>query len=335
MLPPDIVRLSLPSPFAIGDVNAYLLRGDPLTLVDPGPRTRKTRAALEQGLHDHGIRVRDIELVVLTHQHHDHVGLAGEVRERSGSRVAAIEPLQRFLADFDAAMDVDDAYAGAIMVRHGVEPDVADSLQDMSVAFRRFAASVEVDTALGDGDRVRFGARDFVVHARPGHSPTDTVFHGEGDGLLIGGDHLLEHVSSNPIAHAPIGITDPAVVACSADRPRPLQTYLNSMSATQAMDVELVLPGHGVPFTGHAELVIRRQGMHARRSRKILDEVDGLPTAADIAAILWRRAPVTQTFLALSETLAHLDLLVDEGLVEEVVDGDVVRWRRTGREQAA
>ena len=298
--------------------------------MDPGPRTRKTRAALEQGLAEHGLTVRDVELVVLTHQHHDHVGLAGEVREQSGARVAAIEPLQRFLADFDTAMDLDDAYAAAIMVRHGVEPDVADSLQEMSVAFRRFAASVEVDTPLQEGDRLRLGTRELVAYTRPGHSPTDTVFHDESDALLIGGDHLLEHVSSNPIAHAPIGIADPAAIACSPDRPRPLITYLDSMRATRAMDVGLVLPGHGAPFTGHGALVTRREAMHERRARKILAEVNGGRTAADVAAILWERIPVTQTFLALSETLAHLDLLAAGGLVEEVADGDVVRWRRVG-----
>src|SRR4051812_397685 len=118
--PPGIAAISLPSPFAIGAVNAYLLEGEPLTLVDPGPNQEESLVALERGLADRGRRVEDLELILLTHQHHDHVGLARRVRERSGAAVAAIAPLATFLADFDASMDADDAYAVAMMRRHGV-----------------------------------------------------------------------------------------------------------------------------------------------------------------------------------------------------------------------
>jgi glyoxylase-like metal-dependent hydrolase (beta-lactamase superfamily II) len=99
--PDDVHRLELPTPFAIGPVSSYVLKGEPLTLVDPGPRMDRTREALEDGLRDLGLRVEDVELLVLTHQHHDHVGLAAEVRERSGARVAGTDRLAAFLADFD------------------------------------------------------------------------------------------------------------------------------------------------------------------------------------------------------------------------------------------
>ena len=50
VLPEGVHRLELPTPFAIGPVSCWLLRGDPLTLVDPGPLRDKTRAALDAGL---------------------------------------------------------------------------------------------------------------------------------------------------------------------------------------------------------------------------------------------------------------------------------------------
>ena len=123
--PAGIVRVSVPSPFAIGAVNAYLLEGTPLTLVDPGPNTPESRVALEEGLRAAGRRLEDIEQVLLTHQHHDHVGLAAWVRERSGASVVTIEPLARFLSDFETAMDTDDAYAVTMMRRHGVSDETA------------------------------------------------------------------------------------------------------------------------------------------------------------------------------------------------------------------
>jgi glyoxylase-like metal-dependent hydrolase (beta-lactamase superfamily II) len=86
-------------------VSCWLLQGDPLTLVDPGPRARATLRALEGGLAELGRCAEDIELLVLTHQHHDHVGLASELRERSGARVAGVAALAAYLGAYDHFMD--------------------------------------------------------------------------------------------------------------------------------------------------------------------------------------------------------------------------------------
>jgi glyoxylase-like metal-dependent hydrolase (beta-lactamase superfamily II) len=323
--PPGIAAITVPSPFAIGAVNAYLLEGDPLTLVDPGPNQEESLAALEAGLAERGRRVEDIELVLLTHQHHDHVGLADRVRERSGASVAAIAPLAAFLADFEASMDADDAYAVAMMRRHGVAADVARRLNELSRSWRGVGGGVAVDRVLADGETVVAGGRALDVHVRPGHSPTDTVFHDAAAGVLVGGDHLLERVSSNPIAHAPVGVADPAAAAASADRPRPLIDYLESFARTRPLEVSLVLPGHGPPFSAHRAVIDQRVQMHRRRAERVLRRVDGRATAADIARGLWRRMAVSQAYLALSEVVAHLDLLAAEGRVREEADGELVR----------
>ncbi|MGZ8626982.1 MAG: MBL fold metallo-hydrolase [Actinomycetota bacterium] len=326
--PAGIVPISVPSPFAIGAVNAYLLEGSPLALVDPGPNTPESLAALEAGVRAAGHRLEDVELVLLTHQHHDHVGLAETVRARSGASVAAIDPLARFLADFDASMDADDAYAVTIMRRHGVDPEVAVTLSALSRSWRHVGGGVPVDRVIAEGERVEAGGRLLVAHVRPGHSPTDTVFHDEESGTLIAGDHLLERVSSNPVVHCPIGTPDPVAAASSSERPRPLRSYLDSFLATEAMEVAVVLPGHGEPFAGHRELIADRRSMHERRAERIWERIGEGATAADVARSLWRRMAVHQAFLALSEVLGHVDLLLEAGRVREVPEGDVVRLER-------
>ena len=326
MLPDGVHRLELPTPFAIGPVSCYLLRGEPLTLVDPGPLREKTRAALEEALRGHGLRVEDAELVVVTHQHHDHAGLAAEVVARSGARLAASPRLAAYLADYEGAMDRDDTYSVAMMRRHGIDDDVRGTLDEISRSFRRYGEGAAVDVVVGDGDEFVAGGRAFTAFERPGHSPTDTVFLDPG-GLLVGGDHLLAKVSSNPIAHVPIDDRDPVEVA-TRDPRRALVEYVASMRATAAMDVSLVLPGHGEPFADHRGLVASREEMHARRARRILRAVDGTRTAADMIGMLWRNLPVTQHYLALSEVLGHLDLLEADGRIRAVEDGGVVRWSR-------
>jgi glyoxylase-like metal-dependent hydrolase (beta-lactamase superfamily II) len=327
--PPDVVPISLPTPFSIGPVNAYLLEGDPLTLVDPGPHMHETLTSLEAALAGRDRRLRDIELILLTHQHHDHVGLAEEVRAASGATIATIAPLADFLADLEHSMEMDDRFAVATMLQNGVDPEVAESLRELSHAFRRFARSARVERRLEDGERIAAGGRTLTVLSRPGHSPTDTLFHDESDGLLVAGDHLLERISSNPLAQWPVGAGEPERAARAPDRRRPLVDYLESMRRTAELDVSVVLPGHGDPFEDPRALVTRREQLHHRRARKILASLEEPATATQIASRLWRHVPVAEAYLALSEALAHLDLLESDGLVRRNEDDGLVTYERT------
>src|SRR5205814_70844 len=132
----------------------------------------------------------------------------------------------------------------------------------------------------------------------------------------------------NPVAHVPIDASDPIAAAREPDGPGPLRRYLASMQETAGMDVDLVLPGHGEPFVDHAGLVAKRRRMHRRRAEKILRTAEQPVTAGDVARPLWRPVPVAQQYLALSEGLGHLDLLLGEGRVEPFEEDGTIRWRR-------
>ena len=87
-LPAAVSQIALGVPY-LGTVNVWLLEGDPLTLVDSGPSNVESLEALEAALHGVGVALDDIELVLLTHHHLDHSGLAGTIAERSGAVVAS------------------------------------------------------------------------------------------------------------------------------------------------------------------------------------------------------------------------------------------------------
>ena len=121
------------------------------------------------------------------------------------------------------------------MLRNGISEDVVAALQSVSRAFRAWGSRVDVTRPLRDGEALELRDRTLHVHHRPGHSPTDTVFHDRDRRILIAADHLLGHISSNPL------ITRPR--DGSTERPQALVQYLESLSATREMDVDLVLPG--------------------------------------------------------------------------------------------
>jgi glyoxylase-like metal-dependent hydrolase (beta-lactamase superfamily II) len=305
-----IQRLAIPTPFAVGRVNVYLIEDEPLTLVDTGPNSGTSFDVLQRGIADLGHALEDIELVVLTHQHIDHLGLVPLVVDRSGAEVAAIDVAVPFVANYSEEAQADDDFARDVMLRHGISEDVAAALQSVSLAFRGWGAGVEVTRPLSDGEALAFRDRTLHVHHRPGHSPTDTVFHDRERRVLISGDHLLGHISSNPL------ITRPR--DGSVGRPQALVQYLDSLAATREMDVELVLPGHGGLVTGHRELIDKRFTLHRRRAEKIRRMLEERRLSAyEIAQALWGDIAVTQAFLTLSEVLGHLDLLLNDGRVRE------------------
>ena len=342
-------RLAIPTPFMVGRVNAYLIEDEPLTLVDSGPNSAKALDELEQALNARGHRVEDIELLVITHQHIDHFGLAAILARRSGAQVAALEQVAPFLANYGSQAELDDVFAERLMLRHGIPPEVVTVLRAVSAGFRAWGSAVEVTMPLRDGGVLELAERTLRVLHRPGHSPSDTVFWDEQRGMLLAADHLIAHISSNPLLARPLGESSgggenlaagesPAAGesqpvgagASDLDRPRPqaLLTYIDSLEKTRAMDLSLVLPGHGRPITDHVALIDERFRMHHRRAEKIAGLIASQPrTAHEIAQELWGNVAVTQAYLTLSEVLGHVDLLLrDERVIEDEEDG-VVRFR--------
>jgi glyoxylase-like metal-dependent hydrolase (beta-lactamase superfamily II) len=318
-----IHRLAIPTPFQVGRVNAYLIEDSPLTLVDSGPNSAKALDELEQALAARGHAVEDIELLVITHQHMDHFGLASILARRSGAEVAALDRLAPFLAAYGSETDLDDHFAEQTMLRHGIPPEIVTALRAVSAGFRAWGSQVEVSRPLVDGSELQLRDRALRVLHRPGHSPSDTVFFDESRGILIAADHLIAHISSNPLLARPLGAGE----HYQGPRPQALITYLASLQQTRAMELELVLPGHGQPITEHVALIDERFRLHRRRAEKIYRLIAERPrTAHEIAQELWGNVAVTQAYLTLSEVLGHVDLLLEDGRVLEQEDDGVAHF---------
>jgi glyoxylase-like metal-dependent hydrolase (beta-lactamase superfamily II) len=315
--------LPIPTPFAIGRVNTYLLEDEPLTLVDSGPNSAKALDELERALAAHGHAIEDLELLIVTHQHIDHLGLLDVIARRSGAEVAALDLLAPYVERYGEDAALDDEFAGALMLRHGVPEDVAQALRSVSAAFRAWGSSSRVTRPLHDGEVLRLRDRSLEVLHRPGHSPTDTVFWDAERSILIAADHLLKHISSNPLISRPPG-ADPQASAGSA-RPQALVAYIDSLARTRELPAELVLTGHGEPITDHAALIDKRFRMHDRRADKVFGLIaERRRSAYQIGQAMWGDVAVTQAYLTLSEVLGHIDLLVNAGRVREVEDGETV-----------
>jgi glyoxylase-like metal-dependent hydrolase (beta-lactamase superfamily II) len=318
-----IFPLVLRTPFGIGPVNTYLIEDDPLTLVDCGPNMATELSRLEELLGTRGHQLSDVGLIVLTHQHIDHTGLASTLARRSGADVACMDLLAPVMSNWTEHSIAADEDAFALMLRHGVESHVAEALRAVAGITREFGAPVAVDHGLTDGGTLALRDRTFRVQFRPGHSPSDIVLHDESNRIAIVGDHLLSRVSSNALVDRPLNGT-------LTTRPEPLLTYRRSLLATRALDFDIGLGGHCDPVLDHQSLIDERLlGQDCRAAHLYGLLADGPQSAHELATACWGQVAVTQAFLTLSEVLGHLGLLTAEGRVQEDRSGDVVRFSRS------
>ncbi|MEH3055096.1 MAG: MBL fold metallo-hydrolase [Patulibacter minatonensis] len=325
-LPEGIHRIALPTPFPIGRVNLYLLEGEPLTLVDTGVNTGTSLDTLEQVLRGLGYRVEDIGLVLLTHEHVDHVGLSTVIARRADCPVAAYAPLGALWdPEFDPAhvMGARLAWGVAQLERHGYPHELVIGAQPAFHLMQALGSRPIVDIALHPGDVVRAGSRDWEVAHRPGHSPSDLVFVERATGTAIAGDHILGGTSSNPILSPPLEVLMPDE---TTERLLSLPLFVASMQATADDGLQLLLPGHGPLIGPPEELVAERLAFHEKRADKFLGMLDAAEprTIYDIATRMWKGVVLVQPSLTLSEVLGHLDLLAADGRVGEEMIGDGV-----------
>src|SRR3954451_4852984 len=306
----QIVKIPLPLAH-VGSVNAWLVRGDPVTLVDTGLRDPAALAALEAGLGAQGLRIEDIEQVLVTHHHVDHFGLASTIKQRSGASIAALDLLADYAERYHDAVEEDRRFSRALMRHHGVPEQVVTGDEPFWDFLRGGAEPFVADVRLADGETIRAGDRTLRVVTRPGHSTTDTLFVDDREALAFTGDHLLSRISSN---------TEIASPERSADgRARSRVRYLDGLRETAAMPLRRLLTGHGPPVTGHGRLVASRALEHRRRCERILSILgDGPCTAYGLATRLWVAQTVAeQPLLVVWEVLGNLELLLAEGRVAE------------------
>lgn len=317
-----IQTLRIPTPFQVGRVNCYLLEDEPLTLIDAGPNSGKALNELEHQLDALGHKVEDIERVIITHQHIDHLGLVDIVAQRSGADVSAIDVVVPFVENFGSDAERDDSDAAELMLRHGISQEVVTALRQVTGSFRAWGSKTKVTAPFSDGEVLRFRDRELEVQLRPGHSPSDTVFWDAERKILIAADHLIKHISSNPLISRPLD--------GASDRRQALVEYIESLQKTRELPAEIVLSGHGEPITNHSELIAERFALHQRRAGKLYSLIKETPrTGHELAQELWGDVAVTQAFLTLSEVIGHVDLLINAGYVREVEEDGVIRYLAT------
>lgn len=299
-----IRSVGLETPFPVGPVNPYLLADAPLTLVDAGLGMGDSMARLESTLEGVGAALCDVERLVITHGHPDHFGGAAEVAERSGATILASEgELAKLQGGYDRSL------GQTLLASLGVPAEIIASARlflEAASTWIKPLTGLDI-VCVGDGDRLRCGDRDIIVLVSSGHACGHVSLWDADNRILFSGDHLLAEITPNPTLEPDAG--------SELFRRRSLEEYLASLDRYVELDPQLVLPGHGPPFSDVAGLVEDIRLHHARRAEVILEHLRGLgeSTVYELSRVTFPDVDSVGAILSVSEVVGHLDLLVREG----------------------
>lgn len=323
-LAPGIGWTRLPVPGALNHINIWLLddedeHGPGVAIVDTGlymPVSTDAWKALFAG----DLDGRRVTRVIVTHFHPDHVGAAGWLCRKHGVQLW-MNRTEWLMARMLSSDVRDEPPAEAIEeMRH------AGWSEERLAAFRKrgwgnFARAVS-DVPVGhvrleDGESYRIGGRDWTVLTGGGHTPEHVCLYDRAGKIVIAGDQILPRITSN----VSLMTSEPAG--------NPLGEWLDSIARFRAeLDGdELVLPAHGLPFTGvHERLDVLASGHHER-----LDALEAaLKTkrlrAVDTFGLLFAREVDDNVYgIATGEARAHLRYLERAGRARCTVE-DGVGW---------
>jgi glyoxylase-like metal-dependent hydrolase (beta-lactamase superfamily II) len=312
---PGVYLLELPLPFSLGVVNVYLVRrAEGWMLIDCGMNTEPSFNALERALEGVGVTWPEIRSILLTHIHPDHMGLVRRVMSLTGAPLMLHRADARMLAEI-AQVTRFLAWQHQVFVASGVPEQMLAALDATHSEVEKSLYRLDPDVTLEGGETIETAAGELRVVWTPGHSPGHVCLYQPQRRLLFSGDHILEHISPNIGWH---------------DNHDALGDYLASLDRIAALEVDLILPSHGAPFTGHREWVAKTRAHHAERCDLLLGGMDGQSkTAAELIPSVWNRhlSPFHYRF-ALFEVLAHLEHMARTGRVRADDEAGVKRWSR-------
>lgn len=316
VLDKTISQLTIPTPFAVGDTHVYLIKGDILSLVDAGVKTKEAWEALKSQLKELGYYPNDIEQIILTHHHPDHIGLIEQFPR--AEHIVAHKNVDLWLTRDEPFFQHYENFFKEFFIACGVPKRFESELNNLRAPLQ-YAGEGKLTAMLDEGD-VLPGHEDWQVIETKGHAQSHLSFLRESDGTFIGGDHLLHHISPNPLLEPP---HDGA-----KEREKPLLQYRANLLKCLSLGIKMVLPGHGDSFSDVETLIpvrLEKQEQRANKVRSLL--VEKAQTPFQICQHIFPKHYENELDLTMSETIGQLDFLEDRNTVEKSVEDGVLFYR--------
>jgi glyoxylase-like metal-dependent hydrolase (beta-lactamase superfamily II) len=295
---------------------SYLLK-DASTLIDTGVPSDQSYVAFKKQLRKVGFNVKDIERIIITHLHRDHVGLLDFIKEESSAKVLASDEAVKVQEMWQKIrnMEYDNAVKEAKLWGGG---ELLKILVRYELFFKRPRPIIGIDRPIEDGESLSLDDYQLKTFWTPGHSREHICLYDFSRRILFSGDHVLPGITSHISLHTYQDFD-------------PLKDYLLSLEKIRGLSVNTVLPGHESVFGDLDGRIDELKKHHELRCKEIIRALEmGGETVFDVASkISWDSKPwplmnFWNRGMAAAETYAHLVYLKNKRKVTEENREDVL-----------
>ena len=303
------IRIEVDLDVMFPSVNCYLVPGESLTLIDCGMESHENWAKLNYGFRENGYKISDLDQIIITHEHKDHIGLLPRLIQSTKAQVYAPRMIQQWFSDPDQARLPHVAFMKYLNSVVGFPEDVLLKANSFTEGYGLEKKIRDIDRFefYEAGDKLNFGDLEWKILNTPGHCPTQHVFFQEESRQLFSGDALLG------LAPMPIVTEDPARQQTPI---RALKQVMNSFDRFLEMDLQVVYPGHGPIFNNANELIEKQLKRIAQRKQECLEAViSGRSTIYQIKEEMYPYQETPPDFSGLNMVIGYLDLLEEEGRI--------------------
>ncbi len=315
----EVYPIIVPTRSSLKSFNFYLLKNhDGLSLIDAGVNSTKCWEYLTQVLNKIGFTLNDLDQIIITHNHEDHVGLVNRIVGQKDIPVYVSEKsIHRLKRDKDFFSMRIEFFAN-LYNEMGCRQEGEKQVQKLKEAFKEHGKKkLQADLTPIQNDTFS----SLIPLKTPGHSPDHMIFHHVEEKSVFGGDLLLSHISSN-------ALVEPDV---EGKRILTVLELEQSLRNCAALEAEIVYPGHGELIRNHKELIEKRLSGIKRKADRVLTYIKkDIHTASDLAKMMYRDKYESQFSLVMSEVIGYLDYLETHKRIEKEMQKGVWHYSIRG-----
>jgi glyoxylase-like metal-dependent hydrolase (beta-lactamase superfamily II) len=316
----DLYRIEIPlSGNPLKSVNCYVIKGAGRNLIiDTGWNQRECQAAMEAGLMEIGVDVRESDFFI-THIHSDHLGMVSILATKTSKVYFNRPDAERIEAGISW-----DSFVDFARINGFPEEELQSVLQSHPGFKFRPPGKVHFEIQ-GEGDTLSVSDYLFRCIETPGHARGHLCLYEPNRKILVSGDHILNDITPN--------------IQLWSDDWNPLKEYLESLDKIHSLDIELVLPGHRSIFRDCRKRIQELKDHHSTRLEEILSILrNGKRNAYQVASEMswdivsdsWDLFPVPQKWFATGEAISHLKYLEEELMIHREVRGTEILFSTMG-----
>ncbi len=326
-------QIDFPTSFGLKFVCMYLFKIDnTYILIDAGLNLPDWKKIFFFELQKLNLSITDIDYLIVTHEHPDHVGLMEEIKHQNPDIQLLMHEITHDLIKWMTDPKNDDEIKNSAdellsrAIKYGITEEMAKIIFAFSTNMHRMIAYVKPDRILKDNDEITFDSTKLKFVWTPGHSLGHICVFEDSNRHLFAGDHILSRITPN------IGtsIITPSIEK-KIDFTNILDHYLKSLDKIDKLDPKVIFPAHQEVIYESHQRILEMKKHHDTRLSEVSKMIENKPlTPYRISQIHFGKdLDGLNTLLALSEILSHLIYLENQGKIKRIEKNNMIYFMKT------